>query len=206
MVAYIAPQVRNITKLFRQADAETIQAGADWYQDAYEVAEALAKANNVSVDIVAGILAALSPLNAWGHNVNLAARFLAEGGLHAGYLKANLAKARDILAGAPIIPTLSGEKVTNFYLSIITKGAQGVCIDRHAYSLAVNTRFPEGDIPTLKGKRYAEVRDAYVRAARILSREYDIPLTPAQVQSVTWVVWRRKFWSEGAFDGHNVTV
>lgn len=36
-----------------------------------------------------------------------------------------------------------------------------------------------------------------------LSAEYDISLTPAQVQSVTWVLWRRKFWSVGAFDTHN---
>lgn len=204
MVAYIEPQTRNITRIFREATAEQVQAGADWYADARGIAGALATQHNVTVETAAGILAALSPMQSWGANVNLAERFLKAGGLHDGYLKANLAKARNILAGADPLAELGGDKVRNFYLSIITEGAEGVCIDRHAYSLAVNMRFPEGDIPGLKGKRYAQVVETYVRAARILSKEYGITLTPAQVQSVTWVIWRRKFWSEGAFDQHNM--
>lgn len=192
---------RNITKVFRSATAEEIQAGADWYADAYTIAEALAARYDVSVSTAAGVIAALSPLNSWGNNINLATRFIAAGGLDAGYLKANLAKARAILAGADVLTTLSGLKVQNFYLGIITRGAEGVCVDRHAYCLAVNDRSVTNSVPKLSPKRYAEIADAYVRAARILSREYDMRITPAQVQSVTWTLWRRMWWSEGAFDG-----
>jgi hypothetical protein len=203
MASWIEPQTRNITKLFREASASDIETAAEWYADAYRIAEAFSAKYGYTVAQCAGVIAAVSPLQSWGANINLSARILDVGGLTGGYLKANLAKATAILDGANIEATLSGQKVVNFYRSILSAGKDGVCIDRHAYSLAVNTRFPEGDIPTLKGKRYEAVVECYTRAARILSKELGIDLTPAQVQSVTWVLWRRKFWAAGAFDSHN---
>jgi hypothetical protein len=199
MASYIAPSTRNITRLFRTATAEQIADGAAWYAEANELATTWAERFNLSVETVAGVIAALSPLMSWAANVGLAERFLVAGGLEEGYLKANLAKARAILAGADPIATLGGLKVTNFYLGIVSRGAEGVCVDRHAYSLAVNTRFPDGTIPSLSPKRYAEVADTYRNAAAILRREgHDV--TAAQVQSVTWVLWRQKFWAVGAWD------
>lgn len=202
-VATLAPSVRNITKLFRQATAEEVETGAQWYADAFALVSKLAEGYALPPRVVAGIVAALSPLNSWGNNVNLANRFLAAGGLNAGYLGSQLAKARAILDGAPIEETLGGEKTINFYRSILSAGTDGVCIDRHAWSLAVNHRYTEGNIPSLKGKRYAAAVDAYQRAAVILSREAGTAISPAQVQSVTWTLWRRKFWAEGAFDAHD---
>lgn len=204
MAKYIAPSTRNVTRIFREASAEQIQAGMDWYADANRIARVYAERYEVSVEVAAGVIAALSPLNSWGNNLNLAARFLEAGGLDAGYLRANLAKARAILAGEAIEPTLSGLKVVNFYRSIISAGAEGVCIDRHAYCLATNDRASSNDIPSLSPKRYAELVECYVRAAKILSREMGQAITPAVVQSVTWTVWRNKWWSAGAFDGEGV--
>lgn len=204
MATYKSPSVRNITRVFRTATPEEVQAGADWYADARRIAGVYAERYGVTVEVAAGVIAALSPLNSWGNNLNLAARFLEAGGLDAGYLKANLAKARAILAGAPILPTLSGLKVSNFYLSIVSGGQSGVCIDRHAYALAANDRAASNEIPSLSPKRYAEYVDAYTRAAKILSRESGTTITPAQVQSVTWTLWRRMWWAEGAFDGEGV--
>jgi hypothetical protein len=199
----LTPSVRNITKLFRTATPEQIAVGADWYRDAHEIATALAVKNGTTVAIAAGVLAAVSPLQSWGANVNLAARILSTpGGLTAGYLGVGLAKARKILAGEDILATLNGNKIQNFYLGILTAGEAGVCIDRHAWSLAVNHRYSEGNIPSLSGKRYGAAVAAYTRAAVILSKEYGMALTPAQVQSVTWTLWRNKFWAVGAFDKH----
>ena len=205
MAKYSTPSTRNVTRIFREATPEQIEAGIDWYADARRIAGVFAEQYGVTVEVAAGVIAALSPLNSWGANVNLASRFLAAGGLDAGYLRANLAKARRILAGDDILSTLSGLKVTNFYRSIISAGEDGVCIDRHAYSLAVNDRSVSNDIPSLSPKRYAEVAECYVKAARILSRELGMPLAPAVVQSVTWTVWRNKWWSAGAFDGNVVS-
>lgn len=200
----MALHTRNITSVFREADADLIEEGVHWYSDARLIADAFAAKHSLPVHVTAGVLAALSPLNSWGNNVNLAARMFASGGtLDRGYLGANLAKARRIMAEGTIY-ALGGLKVNNFYLSIITGGADGITIDRHAYCLAHNDRSMTNDIPKLSAKRYAEIAERYRRASVILSREYGMPLSPAVVQAVTWVVWRRKFWNEGAFDNYNV--
>jgi len=191
---------RNVTRLFRTATAAEIEAGAAWYTDAREIADAMAIAYGVTPEIAAGVIAALSPLQSWGENVNLAHRFLKAGGLTSGYLSGGLNKATKILAGADVESTLKGLKTVNFYRSIITAGRDGVCIDRHAYRIAFNSKDISRDVPSLSPKRYREIADTYVRAAKILSKEYGEDFTPAQVQSVTWVLWRRMWWSEGAFD------
>ena len=199
----LTPSVRNITRLFRTATPEQIATGAEWYSDAHNLASALAAKNGVSVAVAAGVIAAVSPLQSWGANLNLASRILAAGGLTAGYLSVGLGKADRILAGEDILTVLKGNKIQNFFLGIVTAGEAGVCIDRHAWSLAVNHRYSEGNIPSLTGKRYAAAVAAYTRAAVILSKEYGTPFTPAQVQSVTWTLWRNKFWAVGAFDSHD---
>lgn len=201
----MALHTKNITRVFRSADAELIEEGINWYADARLIADAFAAKHALPVHVTAGVLAALSPLNSWGSNVNLAARMLASGGtLDHGYLHANLAKARRIIAEGTI-DALGGLKVNNFYLSIITGGAEGITIDRHAYCLAHNDRSKSNKVPSLSPKRYAEIADKYRRASVILSREYGMPLSPAVVQAVTWVVWRRRYWGAGAFDNYNVS-
>lgn len=200
----MALHTRNITAVFRTADAALIEEGIAWYSDAKLIAEAFAAKHALPVHVTAGVLAALSPLNAWGNNVNLAARMLASGGtMTHGYLHTNLAKARRIIAEGNV-DALGGLKVSNFYASILSGGAEGVTIDRHAWCIAHNDRSKSNKIPNLTPKRYAEIAERYVRAARILSREYDMPLTPAIVQAVTWVVWRRRYWGAGAFDSYNM--
>lgn len=201
------PSTRNVTAVFRSATPEQIESGIAWYADARRLAQTLAAKHGVSLPVAVGVIAACSPLMAWGANVNLADRMLASGGtLTTGYMRANLDKASAIMAGADPVTTLRGLKVTNFYLSILSGGAEGVCIDRHAFSLAVNDRSLSNNMPSLSPKRYAAAAEVYTRAARILSREVGRPISPAVVQSVTWVVWRSRFWSEGAFDSHGVEV
>lgn len=198
------PLTRNVTAVFRTATAEEIDEGILWYADALNVSSALAVRHNVTVDTAIGVIAALSPLNSWGNNINLAARVLkGKGEETRGGLGKNILKANRIIKGEdPMGVFRTSHKVRNFYLSIRSMGAEGVCVDRHAFDIAVNRRLTDETRPGLSGKRYDAVAETYVRAAKILSREYDMRITPAQVQSVTWTVWRRRFWADGAWDGH----
>ncbi len=205
MTAYQTPDAANVIAVFRDATPDQLQAGLDWYADARRIAGGFATTYGVTVEVAAGVIAALSPMNGWGANINLAARFLDAGGLDAGYLKAQLAKARRILAGDDVETVLSGLKTVNFYKSIVSEGREGVCIDRHAYCLAVDNREVSNAIPSLSPKRYAELVDCYVEAAIALSREFDMMLPVAVVQSVTWTVWRQRHWAVGAFDGNVVS-
>lgn len=197
----LTPTTRNVTALFRKASLSEVQAGRAWYAEAHAAAVRMSGAHGVSVSVAAGVLAATSPLNSWGANVRLADAVLAAGGTKAdGYLGLGLRKANAIIAGADVESTLNGTKTINFYRSILTEGREGVTIDRHSWSVAVNFRYEGGVIPSLSDKRYESAAECYRRAARILSAEYGMELSPAVVQAVTWVQWRNKFWAAGAWD------
>lgn len=196
----MAIATRNITRVYRTATPDQIESGLNWYGTAYDIAGSLADEHGTTREVAAGVLAALSPLNSWQANVNLATRFLAEGGLHAGYLSGGLAKARAILAGAPVLDILTSPKVQNFFHCILTRGlTTAVCVDRHALDVAMNVRHTDTTRPEIKGKRYTETVAAYQRAAVILSKEGQA-VSAAQVQAIVWVTWRRRYWAEGAFD------
>lgn len=190
---------RNITRVFRSATAEQLSLGLTWYAVALRLATALSTQYGMPVRHVVGIIAALSPLNSWGSNVSLATRLIDQGGLSSGYLGAGLRKANLILRGADPESVLKSQKVAAFYDCILNGGqTDAVCVDRHALAIALNA--PQADT-RLTAKGYAEIAAAYVRAARILSRERGETVTPAEVQAVTWVTWRdRKFSTPGAFD------
>jgi hypothetical protein len=200
MAEFIAPATRNVTRIFRAATPAQSEAGMAWYADARNIAEVFANFHGIPVGTAAGVIAALSPLQSWGANVSLAARLIAAGGLSEGYLSDGLGKANAILAGAAPADVLTSDKVGNFYRCIVAAGeTSDVCVDRHAYSLAVNTRFA-GEIPNLTPKRYGIVADTYRRAADILA------VPAAKVQAVTWGVWRQRYWAPGAFDGYSPAV
>jgi hypothetical protein len=200
------PHTRHITAVFRSATAEQIASALDWYADAHTVATALAVKNGLTLSASAGIIAALSPMQSWGANVNLAARFMSTpGGLTSGYLGANLAKAREILNGADAGKILTSPKVGAFYAGILHAGqTDTVCVDRHAYDIAVNRRLNDDTRPKMTKGQYAAIADMYKRAASILSRETEQVMSAAQVQAVCWVVWRARYWAPGAFDKHSV--
>lgn len=194
----LTPSAANVLAVYESATGVQIAKGMDWYADAHRVADAFAVRYGVTVDIAAGVIAAVSPLNSWGANVNLAARILAAGGLTAGYMSSGLRKCDSILAGADIASTLKGLKTVAFWEGIRTGGAtDAVCIDRHAWDVAVATRMSEDTRPPLAGKRYALAADAYRDAAKTLPG-----LTAAQLQAITWGTWRNRYWSDGAFDAH----
>lgn len=200
MAEFLAPATRNVTRIFRAATPAQYEAGMAWYADARNIAEVFANFHGIPVEAAAGVIAALSPLQSWGANVSLAARLIAAGGLSEGYLSDGLGKANAILAGANPADVLTSHKVGNFYRCIVAGGdTSDVCVDRHAYSLAVNKRY-EGEIPNLTPKRYTAVADTYRRAGDILG------VAPARVQAVTWGVWRQRFWAPGAFDGYSPAV
>lgn len=191
------PTAANVLAVWETATAEQRATGLAWYSDARIIADALAARYSILEASACGILAALSPLNSWGANVNLAGRFLEAGGLTEGYLSLGLGKAQRILNGEDPRTVLASKthfKVPSFFECILSAGmTDAVCVDRHGYSIAVGERVI--NTPSLTGKRYRTLAAAYVDAASTLPG-----VTPAQVQAVTWTVWRQRFWAIGAFD------
>jgi hypothetical protein len=195
-----AISVRNITRVFRDATPAQFEDGLVWYETAYTIADALSVAHDVPVSRVAGIISAFSPRNSWGANINGASRFVASQGMTGGHTQDNVNKALKILDGANPEKTLNGLKTVAFYECIMSRGLTlSVCIDRHAFDIATNTRNTE-ESRKITAPNFRACVTAYRKASVILSRELGYPVSPAQVQAVTWVAWRARYWNEGAFD------
>lgn len=187
--------VRRVTRAYRLARMTGAHA-TNWYADALETAETMAIKHAVPVHVAVGVISALSPRVNWGLNIRLAERMLASGGtMQRGCLTVNLRKARAIYAGADPLEVMTAPKTANFYRAIMSGGADGIVIDRHAYDIAMGQRHAdkpgqENPVrPSLTPKQYQTFADAYTRASVILSREFG-PVSPSDVQALTWEWWR----------------
>jgi len=177
----------NIVKVFRQATVTELTEELDWYVRAFNFAALL---NPTDPNMAAGVIAAVSPITPWGRNQEIARRAF-EDGRTTGTLYRNAAKADAIMGGADPLDVLGGDKVRNFYLSIIGD-PNACCIDRHAMDIAWGTATDDKTRRVISRKgMYDKFVAAYVEAAEILSDELGREILASAVQSVTWVVWRR---------------
>lgn len=172
---------RNITRIYREASEMHKAEGLSWYEDAREFAATL----DSDVSRAAGVIAALSPMLSWTLNKKMAKAVY--DGERRGCLSANIAKAVRIQGGESPLDVLSGNKVRSFYLNIMgIGGVETVTVDRHAISIYDGKPTQR----TIGNPEYRTIADAYVRAAKILSKESGRTILPCQVQAVTWVHWR----------------
>ena len=199
------PRVQNITAAFRAASTSERAEGINWYGRALNLATELDPADPARG---AAVIAVLSPMLSWPRNMLLArqayamsAGYVGVGNpfaspemqaLNLGCLKKNATKAFRILAGIPAETVVSGEKVTSFYSNILGV-AENVTVDRHAIDIACGKPLSDAERSKVIGGKagYDNVAAMYRRAAEILSSEMKFYITPAQVQAVTWVYWRR---------------
>jgi hypothetical protein len=97
----------------------------------------------------------------------------------------NMRKAQLCLDGVEPLAVLGGKKVLAFYASILNPQGDSVCVDRHAYDVAVG-RVTNDDARTVLALvgAYEQVAEAYVRAAQIAG------IGACALQAITWVAWR----------------
>ena len=202
----MTPNTKNICATFRSASSEDKSVGITWYAEAMSLACEL---DPIMPERAAAVLAVLSPLKSWRMNMRLARQaygmysmfpvgkphplaspeMLA---LSLGAFRRNGAKAFRILNGEPIDQNVKGDKVSRFYSNIVGD-MNNVTVDRHAIDIACGKVLSDSErSKVIAGKNgYSNVARKYVSAARILSREMGVYITPPQVQAVTWVYWRK---------------
>lgn len=177
----------EILATFALATDEEKVAGSEWYDDANRLAQILTHTADhrpaVTVEMAAGVIAALSPLTPWNRNKELAIRAISDGEA-SGTLGNSVRAANRILAGEPVLEVLKSDKVQNFYLSIMGSHT-AVCIDRHALEVFQGKRYADDDRPAVGKRLYREASAAYVEASS--GTQY----TPTQLQAITWLTWRR---------------
>lgn len=178
----------NIVRVWEQATVKEMSEGMDWYRDAHALA---VKLSPESPRHAAGVIAALSPMMDWGQNVNLAVRAYRDG-YASGALSQSVAKATRILNGEDPEDVLGGNKVRAFYGVIADPSSDAVVVDRHAFDIAVG-RVTNNDSRHALGRKgvYESFANAYVRAAKTISKQTGMDVSASQVQAVTWTVWRR---------------
>ena len=190
---------RRILNVYRSADAQQIAAGMIWYETAHNEALKLSAEFSLSIEQTAGIIAALSPQVSWGFNLEWA-RAICERDRTQYGLSLSQGRAEMIRYNPDIPPLdiLGGPKVRAFYACIESAGmTDTVCVDRHACDIATGLR---GSFNSLTDRRIRIIQAAYVSAARRLAITGGPVLSAAQLQAITWITWRARYWSAGAFD------
>lgn len=189
--------VRNILKVYRRATLDDTAQGVEWYDRAKRISKSISAATGLHINLVIGVMAALSPNNKWEINVRntydmctawIDGRDIDD--FKVSTYGSNKRKAWSMLednltTDEELLTRLNGQKTRSFYSNI--RGLDEVTIDGHALNIARGVRFNLTDDKTNIGKRlYRELQDAYVRAAKRVGIE------PHELQAITWTTWRRE--------------
>lgn len=162
----------------------------DWYLDAHNYAQYLAKTFNVSVIVASGIISALSPVKRWEENKRIAFEFIKSRGKSGGHMGQFLKKSKLILDIAiteeDVLKILNGNKIQSFFLNILhPTSKERVTIDRHALTIALGEICTDELYRGMTNLQYKFFVSCYVRASEKLG------VSPLLVQSATWVYYRK---------------
>ena len=183
----------NLLTVFEEATPQEVITGMDWYHEAHELACSLRDEFGVSLDVAAGVIAALSPRSKWERNMADARKVIAtfcQGrdpmDVPVGTFNRNKEKAVGILMAGTRHGVLSGPKVCAFADNIEDPHSAAVTVDSHAYNAWIGERaISNGSGPRVTPKRFREAAGDYRKVAQL----YDI--TPAQAQAIIWLTWKR---------------
>jgi hypothetical protein len=159
-------------RAYADADGSAKLAGAQWYRESRGAAEAIAQDSGVSLEVAAGVIAALSPRVQWRANVRNAADACA--GRPYGALGNSKRAAARIIAGEHPLEVLGGLKTRAFF--------QAITGDDDAAVIDVWMLRAAGDDPA-KGAtraRYGVLADTLRSAAR------KVGVPTADFQAIIW--------------------
>lgn len=188
--------VSNIHAIFNLATPEEIKAGKAWYAEAQAACQRMARDHRLPLEIVVGVVAALSPNNRWERNLedadNLCRAFMkgdAVESVKCCTYHAMRDKAWGILQDGPstvdeIAKQLKGQKITAFFRCIL--GQNVCCVDGHALNIYRAERHPLTSPQNAVGVRlYRTISEAYAEAGKKHG------LKAYEMQAITWTAWRR---------------
>lgn len=178
---------RNIRRVLEGATVGEWETGSLWYRETRLFCVSAARKYHRDVDIVIAALAALSPSCPWERNQDdLIGVLSGKPEYKCCTYGANVSKALRILAGD--LSVLSGPKVVSFAECISNPWfSRAVCVDVHAYSIAVGKRLTTEQVPSLGRARYDAIAGSYRQVADTCD------LLPHQVQAITWLAWKREY-------------
>jgi len=186
----------NIMQLLQQATPEEVDFWGHWYHSAHDNVKQLANKYKEPLDVVAGVVAVLSPGNTWLSNLAAADKILKEehsgsGAANLDYAKvnaynANRDKARNILITGNPDGFVRGPKVQVFYASLKDPSflKDHLVLDGHAINIWRGQRQSLKQTPTPSVEEREQMLADYHRAAA------DTDLSVQAVQALTWFLWK----------------
>jgi hypothetical protein len=185
----------NLLAVFEEATPQEVIAGMAWYDEAHKLARDVAERYGVSLDVTAGVLAALSPRCRWERNA-VDARNVVEAyvrgsdpmAVSCGTFTRNKERAIEILVAGTRHGILSGEKVNAFADNIEDPDGDAVTVDSHAYNAWVGERVVTNDSGTkVTPRRFRECAADYRKVAKLYH------IKPHQAQAIIWLTWKRLY-------------
>ena len=198
----LSPNAREIVAKFTLATSQEVQLGVDWYASALNIAGRIATKYHTRIELVAGVIASLSPNNRWERNIIDAEAIIkcwSAGGTRTDMLNVKVCtytkmkqKAIDILTrDLPIVEILNGKKIIEFFNCITNTALNDVCIDGHAYSVWFGQRLTMKQVPAIGKKLRSQIKTDYRDATSFINEELDEQYTAATIQAITWVTHKR---------------
>lgn len=184
--------LQTVATLDSKESNELINSSKNWYRDANKLCRQIGAELNLSAEIVAGVVAVLSPNQNWLIQERHTKKFISDilNGVDyksTGYgYYANREKASKIILNKKVFPYLSGQKVTAFYSNIVGKYSN-VTIDIWAVRIALNDYSLNRKQCGLYMRDYYK-RDEIVRSYHVAANRLKLPV--AVLQSLSWVIGR----------------
>lgn len=181
--------VENILAIYSEATNIEKENGVKWYKEAREFCHNQAKEYGVSLEVVVGVLSALSPRNKWNRNLidTVAVLEAVRQGKGPESVKvctfnSNKQKAFDIVTGHAPNLIKKSNKTAAFFDNILFENSEAVTVDVWAFGVYMGIRIPAR---SFTNKQYKEVADTYIDAAK------KVGIKAYELQAVCWGVFQR---------------
>ena len=189
----------NILTIFNLATPEEIEHGITWYATAHCECLSISEDLDIPLNVVVGVVAALSPNNKWDRNIvnarDLCTAYVDGASMESvkvstyGKMKE---KAWSILESMPsydeTVKILNGQKIVCFFQNIM--GENTCTVDGHAYNIYHASRQSLTGSISIGKIEYHLIQDAY-RSAGNSVQVHGRELMAYEMQAITWVTWRR---------------
>ncbi len=175
---------KNILKMYLQSNQFEREYGSVWYNTGK-----LSIKYCLSIKIVAGVMAILSPRNKWKRNIidtetmiKAFKTYKTINSFKVSTLNANKNKAWLLLYTLDLT-LIRGIKVSNFYANLLGN-VNNVTIDTHAYNIASGKL---KSVKTFTSVQYRDAEIAYQSVASVLN------IAPRDLQAITWLAYKRVY-------------
>lgn len=174
----------NIIKVYNEATPAEKDYWGKWYHHAKTDVQHLASKYDIPFEVMAAIVATLSPGNKWKQNIGAAERLLTKAAKINAYPRQVLAALAIKESGDTSL--VSGPKVSVFYRSLIDPESveNELVLDSHAINIWFGKKVAIKETPHISQALRERIKNDYLEA----SKELGVPVQ--QIQAISWYIWK----------------